>query len=144
MAVNMDASANVLPPEPDKRYVRDKMVWNPAMHAIPISGIRRMVNRAAELDDVVHLSIGQPDFGTPKHIIDAHIHALQAGQTGYTMDAGLPELLTAPLSALLAIAACTSVGKRSSVHARRRDTNSQQRRHRRLLRGGRRTRARMP
>ena len=76
MAVNMDASADVLPPEPDKRYVRDKMVWNPAMHAIPISGIRRMVNRAAELDDVVHLSIGQPDFATPQHIIDAHIHAL--------------------------------------------------------------------
>ena len=95
MAVNMDASADVLPPEPDKRYVRDKMVWNPAMHAIPISGIRRMVNRAAELDDVVHLSIGQPDFPTPRHIIDAHIHALEAGQTGYTMDAGLPELLTA-------------------------------------------------
>lgn len=95
MAVNLESSEQVLPADPQERYVRDRLVWNPAMHAIPISGIRRMVNRAAELDDVVHLSIGQPDFATPRHIIDAHIHALEAGQTGYTMDAGLPEMLTA-------------------------------------------------
>ena len=95
MAVNPELSGEVLAQDPDKRYVRDRMVWNPAMHAIPISGIRRMVNRAAELEDVVHLSIGQPDFPTPRHIIDAHIHALENNQTGYTMDAGLPELLTA-------------------------------------------------
>ncbi|HLQ85199.1 MAG TPA: aminotransferase class I/II-fold pyridoxal phosphate-dependent enzyme [Salinisphaeraceae bacterium] len=95
MVAHLETSDNVLAQDPDKRYVRDQMPWNPAMHAIPISGIRRMVNRAAELDDVIHLSIGQPDFPTPKHIIDAFVHALQAGQTGYTMDAGLPELLTA-------------------------------------------------
>jgi aspartate/methionine/tyrosine aminotransferase len=70
-------------------------MWNPALRALPIPGIRRMVNMAAELDDVIHLSLGQPDFPTPKHIIDKHIEALYAGQTGYTMDAGLPELLTA-------------------------------------------------
>ena len=69
-------------------------MWNPALRALPIPGIRRMVNMAAELDDVIHLSLGQPDFPTPKHIIDKHIEALHAGQTGYTMDAGLPELLT--------------------------------------------------
>ena len=95
MVANLETSDNVLAQDPDTRYVRDRMPWNPAMHAIPVSGIRRMVNRAAELDDVIHLSIGQPDFGTPKHIVDAFVHALQAGQTGYTMDAGLPELLTA-------------------------------------------------
>jgi aspartate/methionine/tyrosine aminotransferase len=70
-------------------------LWHPALRALPIPGIRRMVNMAAEMSDVVHLSLGQPDFPTPKHIIDAHISALQAGQTAYTMDAGLPELLTA-------------------------------------------------
>lgn len=85
----------VLSSDPEERYVRGKLTWNPAMQAVPVSGIRRMVNRAAELDDVIHLSIGQPDFPTPRHIIDAHIHALEAGQTGYTMDAGLPELLQA-------------------------------------------------
>src|SRR5699024_4479422 len=95
MVANLETSDNVLAQDPDTRYVRDRMSWNPAMHAIPVSGIRRMVNRAAELDDVVQLSIGQPDLPTPQHIIDAYVHALQNGQTGYTMDAGLPELLTA-------------------------------------------------
>lgn len=70
-------------------------MWSPALQAIPMSGIRRMVNTAARMKDVIHLSIGQPDFPTPRHVIDEYINALQAGQTGYTMDQGLPELLTA-------------------------------------------------
>ncbi len=69
--------------------------WNPALRALPIPGIRRMVNLAASMDDVIHLSIGQPDFPTPPHIVEAHIDALRNGHTGYTLDAGLPELLTA-------------------------------------------------
>jgi len=95
MAISVEEQQAILASDPEKRYKRGPLTWNPAMQAIPVSGIRRMVNRAAELEDVIHLSIGQPDFPTPKHIIDAHIHALEAGQTGYTMDAGLPELLTA-------------------------------------------------
>ncbi|RLK48648.1 aminotransferase [Alkalispirillum mobile] len=70
-------------------------MWNPALRALPIPGIRRMVNMAAEMEDVIHLSIGQPDFPVPEHVIEAHIDALRHGQTGYTMDAGLPELLEA-------------------------------------------------
>jgi aminotransferase len=70
-------------------------MFGPALQAIPMPGIRRMINMAAGMEDVIHLSIGQPDFPTPQHIIDAHIEALQHGQTGYTLDAGLPELLTA-------------------------------------------------
>lgn len=82
--------------EPRKvKYRKTKARWHPAMQAIPVPGIRRMVNLAATMKDVIHLSIGQPDLPTPKHIIDAYIDALNAGQTGYTMDAGLPELLVA-------------------------------------------------
>ena len=77
------------------KYRKTKASWNPAMQAIPVPGIRRMVNMAATMKDVIHLSIGQPDLPTPKHVIDAYIDALNAGQTGYTMDAGLPELLVA-------------------------------------------------
>jgi len=77
------------------KYRKTKASWNPAMQAIPVSGIRRLVNMAATMKDVIHLSIGQPDLPTPKHIIDAYVDALNAGQTGYTMDAGLPELLVA-------------------------------------------------
>ncbi|MCL1479470.1 pyridoxal phosphate-dependent aminotransferase [Marinobacter sp. M3C] len=77
------------------KYRKTKASWNPAMQAVPIPGIRRMVNLAATMKDVIHLSIGQPDLPTPKHIIDAYVDALHAGQTGYTMDAGLPELVIA-------------------------------------------------
>ncbi|EAR23622.1 pyridoxal phosphate-dependent aminotransferase [Nitrococcus mobilis] len=70
-------------------------LFSPSLQAIPMPGIRRMINTAAKMDNVLHLSIGQPDFPTPRHIIDAHIQALEAGQTGYTLDAGLPELLSA-------------------------------------------------
>ncbi|KAB7623724.1 pyridoxal phosphate-dependent aminotransferase [Alkalilimnicola sp. S0819] len=76
-------------------YDTDEPMWSPSLQAIPVPGIRRMVNLAAKLDDVIHLSIGQPDFPTPGHIVEAHIDALRNGQTGYTMDAGLPDLLTA-------------------------------------------------
>ena len=72
-----------------------EQMWSPHLQAIPIPGIRKMINLASTMDDVVHLSIGQPSFPTPPHIIEAFVDALHAGQTGYTMDAGLPELLTA-------------------------------------------------
>lgn len=69
--------------------------WNPALQALPFSPIREVFNRAAGMKDVAHLSIGQPDFPTPEHIIEAHIAALRAGKTQYALDAGLPELRAA-------------------------------------------------
>ena len=74
-------------------YESEDPMWNPALLTIPIPGIRKMVNLASSLEDVIHLSIGQPDLPAPKNVVDAAVEALQAGQTGYTMDAGLPELL---------------------------------------------------
>jgi len=44
---------------------------------------------------VIHLSIGQPDFPTPSHIVESYQCALADGKTRYTMDAGLPQLLAA-------------------------------------------------
>lgn len=76
-------------------YDSTEPMWTPALQAIPMPGIRRMINTAAAMDDVIHLSIGQPNFPAPPHVIEAHIDALRNGQTGYTMDAGLPELLSA-------------------------------------------------
>ena len=69
--------------------------WNPALDALPLSGIRKMFNLASTMKDVIHLSIGQPDFPTPAPIVEAHIAALREDKTHYTMDAGLPELLAA-------------------------------------------------
>lgn len=56
------------------------------------SGIRRYFDIAATIDDVVTLGIGEPDFVTPQHIMDAGIASLKAGNTGYTNNSGLPEL----------------------------------------------------
>ncbi|NPV14174.1 pyridoxal phosphate-dependent aminotransferase [candidate division WOR-3 bacterium] len=51
--------------------------------------------RAKELEckmDVVHLEIGEPDFPTPRHIVEAAKQALDEGWTHYGPSAGLPEL----------------------------------------------------
>lgn len=74
-------------------YESEDPIWNPAMMAIPVPGIRKMVNMASSMEDVIHLSIGQPDLPAPENVVNAAVEALRAGQTGYTMDAGLPELL---------------------------------------------------
>ncbi len=42
--------------------------------------------------EVVHLEIGEPDFDTPRHIIEAACQALHSGYTHYTPSAGIPEL----------------------------------------------------
>ena len=47
---------------------------------------------AAEGHDIINLGIGQPDFRTPEHIVQAGIKALQDGQHGYTPANGLPVL----------------------------------------------------
>jgi aspartate/methionine/tyrosine aminotransferase len=52
--------------------------------------------RARELEaqgrSIVHLEIGEPDFDTPKHIVDAAVDALRSGKTHYGPSTGLPEL----------------------------------------------------
>ena len=42
--------------------------------------------------DVVHLEIGEPDFDTPEHVVEAGCRALREGKTRYTPAAGIPEL----------------------------------------------------
>jgi aspartate aminotransferase len=42
--------------------------------------------------EIIHLEIGEPDFGTPKNIVDAGIRALKEGYTHYGPSAGLPEV----------------------------------------------------
>ncbi len=42
--------------------------------------------------DVVNLTVGQPDFPTPKHVCEAAIKAIEEGFTRYTPAAGIPEL----------------------------------------------------
>jgi aminotransferase len=56
------------------------------------SGIRRFFDIVATMDDVISLGIGEPDFTTPDHILDAGIHSLKEGETHYTSNAGIYEL----------------------------------------------------
>lgn len=56
------------------------------------SGIRRFFDIAAEMDDVISLGIGEPDFVTPWHIRKEGIEALKKGKTWYTANAGLKKL----------------------------------------------------
>ncbi len=72
--------------------------WNPMLSGLPFSPIRKIFNTAAKMDGVIHLSIGQPDFPTPPHIVDAHVQALRQGKTQYELDAGLPQLREAVAS----------------------------------------------
>lgn len=59
------------------------------------SGIRKYFEIAATMDDVISLSIGEPNFVTPQSIMDAGIQSMQQGRTGYTANAGMLELRTA-------------------------------------------------
>lgn len=56
------------------------------------SGIRKFFEIANELDDVISLGVGEPDFDTPWHVRDEGIYSLQQGKTFYTANAGLMEL----------------------------------------------------
>ena len=56
------------------------------------SGIRKFFDIAATMKDVISLGIGEPDFTTPKPILDAGIRSLQNGETHYTSNSGKLEL----------------------------------------------------
>ena len=56
------------------------------------SGIRRFFDIANELEDVISLGVGEPDFDTPWHVREEGIYSLQKGRTFYTANAGLKEL----------------------------------------------------
>ena len=53
------------------------------------SGIRRFFDIASEMEEIISLSIGEPDFSTPFHIREKGIESLEKGKTWYTPNAGL-------------------------------------------------------
>ncbi len=57
---------------------------------LAISAKAKMMKQAGE--DVISFGVGEPDFATPEHIMDAARAALDKGYTKYTPSAGLPEL----------------------------------------------------
>ena len=57
---------------------------------------------AAQGRDIINLGIGQPDFKTPAHIVEAAVKALRDGHHGYTPAQGIPELREAVAADLAA------------------------------------------
>ncbi len=68
------------------KYLSDKVV------SLKPSGIRKFFDIASEIEGVISLGVGEPDFDTPWHIREEGIYALESGKTVYTANAGLKEL----------------------------------------------------
>lgn len=56
------------------------------------SGIRRFFDIVSDMEDVISLSIGEPDFRTPWHVSRAAIESLEKGRTWYTPNRGFEKL----------------------------------------------------
>jgi aminotransferase len=70
------------------------MTLEPAdrVEAVPPSGIRRFFELAEEMDDIISLGVGEPDFSAPWAAREAAITSLERGQTAYTANRGKREL----------------------------------------------------
>lgn len=75
--------------------VRDSLTahrFSQRVRAIPASGIRHFFELIANMDDVISLGVGEPDFVTPQRFIQAGFDAANRGETHYTSNYGLLEL----------------------------------------------------
>ncbi|WP_430509421.1 aminotransferase A [Gottfriedia solisilvae] len=69
-----------------------KSFINDNVQQIQISGIRKFAQQIEKYENVIALTLGQPDFQTPEQIKQAAIEAISSNQTVYTPNAGLPVL----------------------------------------------------
>lgn len=65
---------------------------NNTLTDLPPSGIRKLFDIAATMEDVISLGIGEPDFPTPWHVRNIAINTLEKSRTKYTANAGMIEL----------------------------------------------------
>ncbi|MFD0825149.1 aminotransferase A [Neobacillus sp. M.A.Huq-85] len=80
---------------------------NQRVKDIEISGIRKFFNMVSHIEDLISLTIGQPDFPTPEHVKQAGIQAIEENYTSYTHNAGMLELRKA---------ACSFMEKKYGLH----------------------------
>lgn len=67
-------------------------ILNSKIQKIKPSGIRRFFDIANEMDHVISLSIGEPDFKTPWHVREEGIRSLEKGKTWYSPNRGFANL----------------------------------------------------
>lgn len=65
---------------------------NKNVRNMPPSGIRKYFDLINEMEDVISLGVGEPDFVTPWNIREAGIYSLEVGETHYSSNAGFVEL----------------------------------------------------
>lgn len=70
---------------------RKSILSTAAQNALP-SGVRRMFELAKKYDDSINLTLGEPGFTAPDHIIEAAVKGLKDKKTKYTPNAGIKEL----------------------------------------------------
>ena len=63
-------------------------LMNSTLQELKPSGIRKFFDIAAEMEEVISLSVGEPDFSTPWHIRQEAIATLEKGRTWYSPNAG--------------------------------------------------------
>ena len=85
------------------------------VHAIPLSGIREMMNLAMTIPDVLRLEIGDPDFMTPAAITQAATDWAQNNRMGYPPNAGIPQLREAIAGKVSSINAIASKAENVNV-----------------------------
>lgn len=66
--------------------------FNHLTSSMPSSGIRKIMGLSQDVPGCIHLEVGQPDFNTPEHVLEAASKAALDGFTRYTPSAGIPEL----------------------------------------------------
>ena len=62
------------------------------VRTLPASGIRRFFELITNMDGVISLGVGEPDFVTPERFSKAAFDAVAQGETHYTSNYGLPQL----------------------------------------------------
>ncbi|WP_029420402.1 pyridoxal phosphate-dependent aminotransferase [Alicyclobacillus macrosporangiidus] len=60
--------------------------------ALPPQGVRVIMDLAWQVPDCIHLEVGEPNFPTPDHIVEAAVDAARSGFHKYTPNAGISEL----------------------------------------------------
>ena len=77
---------------PGKAGKRAAVALSKRAGLMPRSAIREIMSLAAGRSDVIHLEVGEPDFGTPSAIIEQAFSAVRQGATRYSGNAGRPSL----------------------------------------------------
>src|ERR687890_2312559 len=90
-----DAHRGGNPLQPEEITTRSGGSFAPASSiagSMPVSRIREVMELAWRDPEAIHLEVGEPDFPTPQHVVEAAHQAARTGLTRYAPNAGLPEL----------------------------------------------------